>query len=60
MQRRIDRRGFLGSVGAVLGLASQSAKVALADLKRRLTIGHTLRRSGKLIHLCFPKLTQAG
>ncbi len=41
MQDRIHRRGFIGSVGAALGLASQSANVALADPKRRLKIGHT-------------------
>lgn len=41
MHSRLDRRGFIGSLGAALGLASQSAKVVLADLKRRLKIGHT-------------------
>lgn len=41
MQRRIDRRGFLGSVGAAFGLASQNTNIALADPKRRLKIGHT-------------------
>jgi inosose dehydratase len=41
MLHKIDRRGFLGSLGAALGLAGQNTKVASADPKRRLKIGHT-------------------
>src|SRR5260370_2213180 len=41
MQGRIDRRGFIGLVGAAVGLSTQSAKVAMADPKRRLKSGHT-------------------
>lgn len=37
----MDRRGFIGSLGAAVGLASQSARVLFAAPKRRLNIGHT-------------------
>jgi len=41
MQGRMDRRGFIGSLGAALGLAGQGAKVVLGAPKRRLKVGHT-------------------
>lgn len=41
MQGRMDRRGFLGSLGTALGLASQGPKAAWGDPKRKLKIGHT-------------------
>jgi inosose dehydratase len=41
MQARLDRRGFIGSLGAAFGLAGPGAGVALAQPKRRLKIGHT-------------------
>lgn len=41
MPATIGRRGFIGSLGAAFGLASQSARVLLAAPERRLKIGHT-------------------
>jgi inosose dehydratase len=37
----MDRRGFIGRLGAALGLAGQSAKVVPGAPKRRLKVGHT-------------------
>ncbi len=41
MQRSFDRRGFIGRLGAVFGLSGQCLRIASADPKRRLKIGHT-------------------
>jgi inosose dehydratase len=41
MHGRMDRRGFIGSLGATLGLASQGAQMVWGKPNRRLKIGHT-------------------
>jgi inosose dehydratase len=41
MSNTMDRRGFLGSMGAALGLAASTAPMVLGQPKRRLKIGHT-------------------
>jgi inosose dehydratase len=41
MQQRLDRRGFIGRLGAAFGLAGQCVSIVSADAKRRLKIGHT-------------------
>ena len=41
MQQRLDRRSFIGRLGAAFGLAGQCVSIVSADAKRRLKIGHT-------------------
>jgi inosose dehydratase len=41
MQQKIDRRGFIGRLGAAFGLAGPCVSIVSADPKRRLKIGHT-------------------